>query len=212
MVTPVQLRNIREAYVAEQDLSVMPSIPELCRQFDAEDEASIKYVRRACARENWEAKRRVRANKLSNVLAKKEDEMIERIATEMIKKREELLRNAVDEIEDLLPLGLEELRARIESGFFDDKALVAAVKLLMDSRKHVIDTIQAEFHHQDDQKNKAMDRDLTLLRDLGLLAKVADAIEHKFTDTTVDDPTYQAVDASEQEALKILDAEVVGEG
>lgn len=215
MLTQQTLRNIREAYVADIERDDPPSIPEICRAHDADEEAEIKQVRRLASRENWEGHRQKRKTKFTTALAKREDALIDRLATEMIAKRETFLRQAIKEVEDLLPGALEELRARIETGFFDDKALVQAIKLLMESRKSVVEIIQKEFHHQDKQKDKQIDRELGIMRDLGMLAKVADAIEGKLNAQMLEDGQFEILNVQDErhrEALSILDAEVTNEG
>jgi hypothetical protein len=215
MLTQQTLRNIREAYVADIERDDPPSIPSLCRAHDAGEEAEIKQVRRLASRENWEAHRQKRKTKFLTALASREDALIDRLATEMITKRETFLRKAISEVESLLPIALEELRARIETGFFDDKALVQAIKLLIESRKSVIEIIQREFHHQDKQKDKQIDRELGIMRDLGLLSKVADAIEGKLNAQMMENGQFEVISAQDErhrEALSILDAEVINEG
>ena len=211
-MTQEAIRQIREAYVSLVDRERPPSIPELCREHGADDEADIKFVRRAFNKENWEGHRQKRKHKINTALEKREDALISRLADDMIAKRTEYIQRAIFEVDDMLPAMLEELKARVESGFMDDKALVSAIKLLMESRKATMETIQKEFQDADRGagKGKQTMTGHEMMRDLGLLSKIIDAIEGKVTSDIMDANLEQ--EHRQNDALRILDAEVIGEG
>lgn len=210
-MTQSEIKELREDYVSMVDRMDPPSIAELCRARGIDDDSEIRYLRRIVTRQNWEGHRQKRRTKLTTAIEKKEDEMIERVAADLVARRERYIYDAMKEVDDLLPPMLEELKARMD--FLDDKALVTSIKMMMDARSKVLERIQHEIDKQDNKREKDTDRGLSLMKELGLYAKLADAVKKKM-DHTDDQAVQNAVeqDRRETEALEILDAEVLNEG
>lgn len=211
MLTQADLRAIREGYIAKYEELGRPSIPKLCDEFQCNDEASLKQVRRYASKENWEGHRQKRKHKISNALAKVEDEVVETQASDMLNKRSELLKESIDKVDELLPKMYAELEARIESGFLTDASLLAGIKLLIDSRERAVETIAKDFGVA--QAKTPADSGgigLGMITELGLMAKITDIIEGKMpTDalTGVDYSQVSAEDERNHRALEVMDAE-----
>jgi hypothetical protein len=214
MLTASEIRELREKYVASLDQENAPAIATFCQDNGYTDDADIKKVLRLAKKENWEAHRVKRRAKLALALEKREDKLIAKLADDMMQVREGFIKDQINEVNDLLPKMIEELRARMETGFFDDKALIQGIKLMMESRSSLMALIDKQYG-SDANANVAQQGNLfDFLNRLAFLSRLVEVNDGKISSVTLDPSNYKHLseqDDKERTALTELDSEVLNE-
>jgi hypothetical protein len=139
--------SLREAYMAT---AITEDEPPLLRTFlqahNIADQGSIRAVERRFKSANWEGHWHKHHRTSQEVLQSREDLTIQSLTETYAQRREALLRQQFEQVEQALPELVSEALSRKD--FMDDKALVQLIKVLFDSRKDIIHNLNDLLNNQ----------------------------------------------------------------
>lgn len=117
-----------------------PALAKFLRDRGINDQNTIRQIERRAKSGNWEGHWRKHHRTVNEVLVEREENTIRDLTTQYAERRENLLRQQFDQVEQMLPELIQEALNRKD--FMDDKALVQLIKVLIDSRKDIIHNLQ----------------------------------------------------------------------
>jgi hypothetical protein len=139
--------TLREAYMAtavtEDD---PPRLTDFLRDRGITDQGSIRAVERRYKSANWEGHWHKHHRTSQEVLQTRETQAIQTLTETYAQRREALLLQQFEQVENALPELVSEALARKD--FMDDKALVQLIKVLFDSRKDIIHNLNDILNNQ----------------------------------------------------------------
>lgn len=203
--------DLREDYLETVLTELEP--PQLRRWFERHplqfDNGDIMKGVAMAKTANWTAHWRRRKTKWAKDEELKEDmadAVLAKTGDEFQNKVVEHLGQTLVEVERLLPQILGEIESRLEA--MDDKALVAAAKLLFDMRRDTVGKLEKRYDKEKDGDAEVREERDTVLAELGLGHRLLDIYEGKERDDVIDAEFREEQDQQISETFAALDARI----